>query len=139
MTSTNGSDGNRLDRIEEILAQTAALSAGNASGLAETRKLIESNARAIEANSAQTAANTSGLAETRAIVESNAIAISENTEAIASLREVVLTFIDGVQVISQRLDIQGEEIREIATQVRGLQTENHRILEILERGEGRQG
>jgi hypothetical protein len=101
MTTGDENNGNsRLDRIESILAATV-------SGLAETRAIVDSNARAIAANS-------------------NAIA--ENTAGIASLREVVLTFIDGVQAQGLRLD-------EIASEVRGLQTENRRILEILERGQ----
>jgi hypothetical protein len=92
MTSTNGNDGSRLDRIERI---------------------VESNARAIAANADQ---------------------ITANSEVISSLREVVVTFIDATQTILERVDAQQSEIR-------GLQIENRRILDVLQRieGEGGQG
>jgi hypothetical protein len=44
-------------------------------------------------------------------------ATAENREAIASLREAMITFIDGVQAQTLRLD-------EIASEVWGLQTES---------------
>jgi methyl-accepting chemotaxis protein len=109
---TTGSE-SRLDRIESILAATA-------SGLAETRAIVESNARAIEANSNR---------------------MAEVTAAIDSLREVVLNFVDGIQVINQRIDGHDDRFTEIVGQVRDLQVQNSRILDRLEglEGQGRQG
>jgi chromosome segregation ATPase len=163
-TGNENNSGSRLDRIEEILAATATQTAlnaqaiasnarameANSSGLTETRAIVESNARAIESNS-------SSLAETRAIVESNARAIEANSntmrendartaarftevaEAIDSLREVVLNFVDGIQVMNQRIDNQEDRYTEIVGQVRDLQVQNSRILDRLEGLEGQGG
>lgn len=59
MTNNNSED--RLDRIETLLEVTVQ-------GLSETRKLTESNSRAIESN-------TRNIAETKKITESNSRAI----------------------------------------------------------------
>jgi hypothetical protein len=95
MTSSNGNS--RLDRIERI---------------------VESNARAIEANSNR---------------------MAEVTAAIDSLREVVLNFVDGIQVMNQRIDNQEDRYTEIVGQVRDLQVQNSRILDRLEGLEGQSG
>jgi hypothetical protein len=110
-TGSGNNGGSRLDRIEELLSQTAIQTALNAQAIA-------SNARAIEANS-------------------NANA--ENAEAISSLREVVLNFVDGIQVMNQRIDGHEDRFTEIVGQVRDLQVHNSRILDRLEGLEGRSG
>jgi DNA-binding transcriptional MerR regulator len=120
MTTGSENNGNsRLDRIEELLAATAL-------GLAETRKIVDSNARAIEANS-----NT--------MVENNARTTARFAEVAAeieALREVVLNFVDGLQVTNQRSE---DRFTEIVGQVRDLQVQNSRILDRLEGLEGQSG
>jgi hypothetical protein len=105
MTNENG--GSRLDRIENILAATAVQTAANAEGLAEARKLIDSNARAIEANS-----------------QENAI-----------MREAIIALVDTSELLFERIDAAIERIDMQQSEIRGLQTENRRILEFLERGD----
>jgi hypothetical protein len=98
MTTGSENNGNsRLDRIERI---------------------VESNARAIEANSNK---------------------VVEVTAAIDSLREVVLNFVDGIQVMNQRIDGHDDRFTEIVGQVRDLQVQNSRILDRLEGLEGQSG
>jgi hypothetical protein len=105
MTNENG--GSRLDRIENILAATAVQTAANAEGLAEVRKLIDFNARAIEANS-----------------QENAI-----------MREAIIALVDTSELLFERIDAALERIDAQQSEIRGLQTENRRILEFLERGD----
>jgi hypothetical protein len=69
-------------------------------------------------------------------VAANADAIIENREAIASLREVVLNFVDCLQVTNQRTE---DRFTEIVGQVRDLQVQNSRILDRLEGLEGQSG
>lgn len=98
----------RLDRIESILEQVVLSQRETQSQIAETRNLVDSNARAIEANSA---------------------AISE----LKVTQERVFGQIDGLarETLEEIVRIRGEadEDRKLIV---GLQTENRRILERLE-------
>jgi uncharacterized protein YaaN involved in tellurite resistance len=107
-TGNENNGGSRLDRIERI---------------------VESNARAVEANS-----NTMRENDARTAARFTEVAV-----AIDSLREVVLNFVDGVQVMNQRIDNQEDRYTEIVGQVRDLQVQNSRILDRLEGLEGQGG
>ncbi len=102
MTTGNGtSSSDRLDRAEAILvalAESQAIDRRNFDErlaamderLAATQAIVDSNARAIEANSAAAIADRRNfderLAATQAIVDSNARAIAANSIAIADQR-----------------------------------------------------
>ena len=75
MTNNNSED--RLDRIEGLLEVTVQ-------GLAETRRLTESNSRAIESNTRNIAETRAAIAETKKIVDSNSRTIQAMLEARAS-------------------------------------------------------
>lgn len=51
MTSNGHTPSNRLDQIEVILARVAQQQEVNTAGIAELRNIVESNAKAIQANS----------------------------------------------------------------------------------------
>jgi hypothetical protein len=131
MTSSN--DSSRLDRIEAILSQNTAWFAQMQQILAEigaknaeTAAIANSNARAVVANS-----NT--IAENDARTSAR---FAEVAQEIDALREVVLNFVDGIQVTNQRSE---DRFTEIVGQVRDLQVQNSRILDRLEGLEGQSG
>ncbi|PZV11989.1 MAG: hypothetical protein DCF22_13345 [Leptolyngbya sp.] len=146
-----------FDEIREVLAQVALQQQETAKGLAETRKIVDSNAqglaetRKIADSNAKGLAETrkivdstaQGLAETRKIVDSNARAIEANASAIADLRELIAEERRDTRASIEDLVQMGVETYELvmqnSTDIRGMQVEGRRILRELRdrrRGEG---
>jgi (p)ppGpp synthase/HD superfamily hydrolase len=127
MTTGSENNGNsRLDRIERI---------------------VESNARAIEANSNTMTERFAEVAELIA-ANMNANAILRDTVAAATVtaeqanqtaNNTVLSLVDGFDQLMERIDTQGAQFLEIVGQVRDLQIQNNRILNRLEGLEGQGG
>jgi ribonucleotide monophosphatase NagD (HAD superfamily) len=117
MTNSNGSS-DRLDRIEALMEQQAEESIRQAAQWAETRQIVESNARAIAANSEQMSQQSDQWAETRQIVESNARAIAANSERMsqqsdqwAETRQIVESNAKSIVANSDAMARQREELR----------------------------
>ena len=97
MTNNNSED--RLDRIEGLLEVTVQ-------GLAETRKLTESNSRAIESN-------TRNIAETRAAIAETRSAISEIKTITESNGKAIQAMLDDKVTERGKHEQQLEEQREL--------------------------
>ncbi len=129
MTDSN----NRLDRIEEILAmnanwfvETRQILAETTIKNAETAAIANSNARAIQAADSR-------IAEVAELVERNAnanVLLRDAVDALVHVADSTMAHIDTVVI---RIDAQNERITEMSSEIRGLQTENRRILDRLER------
>jgi hypothetical protein len=98
---TNSSD--RLDRVEVLLAQMAEQQAAFRTDLTETKAIVDSNARAIEANS-------NGLAELR----------QRTQETLSGID-------DAVEMITSEAQRNAQEHEDFRSFIRGLQTEIRRI------------
>jgi hypothetical protein len=138
-----------FDEIREVLAQVALQQQETAKGLAETRKIVDSNAqglaetRKVVDSTVQGLAETrkivdstaQGLAETRKIVDSNARAIEANASAIADLRELIAEERRDTRASIEDLVQMGVETYELvmqnSTDIRGMQVEGRRILREL--------
>lgn len=109
----------RLDRIERILAETAesqsAARAESTHWFNRMQQIVDSNARAIEANTA-------------AISESRQTADEDRAQFRASIEDVVSM----IGELGHTASATFERIDQMQSEVRGLQTENRRILERLE-------
>ena len=104
----------RLDRIERILETTAS----RLDQVAEQQKI---NTTAI----AQLEASVNGVAEQLKI---NTAAIAQvNVQLEASVSDLVRLFLESIE----EAEADREAIREMQLEVRGLQSENRRILEYL--------
>jgi hypothetical protein len=77
----------RLDRLEALAESTLLSIAELRQSQQITQQIVDSNARAIEANSAAIEAGRDDLRTTQQIVDSNARAIEANSAAIASSRQ----------------------------------------------------
>jgi hypothetical protein len=106
----------RLDRMERLLADTLQ-------GLAETRKIVDSNARAIQANSDAIQANRGAIADLRVSME------QQNQE----LRDQASETVEWFSGVVNQADEDRALILEMQSEVRGLQVENRRILERIDR------
>jgi len=83
----------------------------------QTSQIVDSNIRAIEALTGRVITLSDNISETRAIADSNARVIQSLCDLAAEDRQ-------------ERQQIMAE-IAEIQSEVRGMQTENRRILDIL--------
>ena len=107
MTSSNGNNSDRLDRIEAIVE-------ANSQAIAEQRQSIDQLAQAAQAALSIAQSNREGLQQTEQLTRRNA-------SAIARLEERMEQYI-----------VEGREHREfIATQVDGIRVETRRIVEHL--------
>ena len=121
MTSSNGNNSDRLDRIEALIESNSRSIAENNRAIAENNRAIAQQRQSIEqlAQVAQAAlsiaqSNREGLQQTEQLTRRNA-------NAIARLEERMEQYI-----------VEGREHREfIATQVEGIKVETRRILEHL--------
>jgi len=123
-----------FDEIRELLAQTAVQQQENARALEESRK---GWSEALEESR-------KGWEETKKIVASNARAIEANASAIADLRELTAEhrrdFEASMEDLMELATESAIRHEEHATFIRGLQRENRQILRELRdrrRGEGR--
>jgi ribosomal protein S8 len=121
MTASN----DRLERIESIVQANAQAIAQHSTWFERMERIVESNARAIEVTQAITNSNARAIEVTQAIVNSNARAIEANSNENALMREAIISLVETSEAILERIDLQQSEIR-------GLQTENRRILDRLE-------
>jgi ribonucleotide monophosphatase NagD (HAD superfamily) len=128
MTNSNGSS-DRLDRIEALMEQQAEESIRQAAQWAETRQIVESNAKAIAANSERMSQQSDQWAETRQIVESNAKAIAANSDAMARQREElranVTDLVSMITASAEQAEIDRVEFRATVRQL--LETLNQRF------------
>jgi hypothetical protein len=140
MTSTEPS---RLDRIEQILEATIRsqeatqqIVNSNAQQIEATQQIVDSNAQQLRTTQQIVDSNAQQLRTTQQIVDSNARAIEANSVAIAELRrsqsETLQEMRDNVRDVVGMVGTIAEEMQEIHSEIRGLQTENRRILERLE-------
>lgn len=104
---------NELDEIKAILLQTAQQQASLQQQLIETRQIADSNARSIQANS-------------------NAI-----SELVTEMRESITDTVGMIGNLAHQADEDRQLIREMQSEVRGLQTQGNRILERLFGNENR--
>jgi hypothetical protein len=142
MTSNNGNNSNRLDRIEALVEANSRAIAENNRTIAENSRTIAENSRAIAENSRAIAENNQGIIEQRQ-------SIAQLAEAAQAALSIAQTNREGLQQTDRltrrnaaaiaRLDekmeqyiIEGREHREfIAAQVDGIRTETRRIVEHL--------
>ncbi|AGY57602.1 hypothetical protein [Gloeobacter kilaueensis] len=119
-------EGSRLDRIEAALEVLIRQQAATDRRIDRLTEQTEANSRAIEALAARTDANALAIADlTVQVAEANNMAVS----AITNLVDVADDIIGRIDVVAARVD-------ENSGYIRGLQTENRRILDILQqRGE----
>ncbi|MEI6328538.1 MAG: hypothetical protein WCP16_04860 [Pseudanabaena sp. ELA645] len=112
-TQTNQIVEANIRAIEALTGQTVILS----DNIGETNAIVDSNIRAIEALTGKVITLSDNISETRAIADSNARVIQSLCDLAAEDRQ-------------ERQQIMAE-IAEIQSEVRGMQTENRRILDIL--------
>lgn len=103
-----------LDEIRTILLQTAQQQASLQQQLIETRQIADSNARSIQANS-------NAIEELRRNQE----------EASTEMRTNIADVVGMIGDLIQQADEDRRLIREMQSEVRGLQTQGNRILERL--------
>ncbi len=128
MTSSNGYNSDRLDRIEALVAENSRAIAENSQAIAEERQARAEQRQSINqlAQAAQAALSLAqfsreGLQETEQLTRRNAAAIARLDEKM------------------EQYLIEGREHREfIATQVDGIRIETRRIIEHLF-GDGNNG
>ena len=101
---TNGNEGNRLDRIEAILENFAL-------GLAETRALIQSNAKSIEALTSDV---TRDRRQTDAQLDRTDRQISQLTRDVSTLAQHQATMFEIVQELSKDRVTLSENLASIA-------------------------
>ncbi|MDJ0719272.1 MAG: hypothetical protein QNJ54_34450 [Prochloraceae cyanobacterium] len=119
MTETNGID--RLDRIERILSQTSNLAVQNTEAIALNREQLQEY---IAFSSQERQKFREDLASLEQLVR-------QNTILIAQQKERVDQFIAAGEQQRQQMDEAIIELRELRMEIRGLQTENRRILDHL--------
>jgi hypothetical protein len=142
MTSSNGYNSDRLDRIEALVAE-------NSRALAETRLIVEENSRAVAENSRAIVEERQARAEQRQSINQ----LAQAAQAALSLAQFSREGLQETEQLTRRnaaaiarLDekmeqylIEGREHREfIATQVDGIRIETRRIIEHLF-GDGNNG
>jgi ABC-type transporter Mla subunit MlaD len=142
MTSSNGYNSDRLDRIEALVAE-------NSRAIAETRLIVAENSRAIAENSRALAEERQARAEQRQSINQ----LAQAAQAALSLAQFSREGLQETEQLTRRnaaaiarLDekmeqylIEGREHREfIATQVDGIRIETRRIIEHLF-GDGNNG
>jgi len=103
-------DDEKLDRLAEIVMDIASEARNARQDLAETRQIVESNARAIQATNESIDSLNNKLEQTIDVVNGNARVIQSIANAIGEA---------------------AEERQEFRQSIRGLQYENRQILDIL--------
>ncbi|MEL6439672.1 MAG: hypothetical protein AAFQ80_10505 [Cyanobacteria bacterium J06621_8] len=121
MTNSNGNKGDRLDRIEALVAENSRAIAENRQAIAETRQAIAEQRESI-AQLAQAAQAALSIAQnSRESLQQTDQLTRRNAAAIARLDEKMEQYI-----------AEGKEHREfIAAQVDGIKVETRRIVEYL--------
>lgn len=102
-------ENSRLDRIEAIMLDLASASVRRDNEFSRVNALLESNAALLQ-----------DLA-------------THQREAQVEMRASINDLIDMIGTLSQNADLHWNAIQEMQSEVRGLQTENRRILDRLER------
>ena len=129
MTNATPAQPDRLDRIEAILAETARQQQINTAALAETRALVESNAKAIEANSQSISTLRSdirtGFAETRAEIRGNVDDLVSMIGSLAIEREQTEAIVRETSQQVQNLIDDGKADRAEAQRQREANAKDH--------------
>ncbi|WP_231848360.1 hypothetical protein [Gloeobacter violaceus] len=149
MTTNNGQPpeySSRLDRIEAIVAATSEQIAANAIALSRLEESVARHDSVLERLEESVARHDSVMGAIQTSIAANAAAIDRleanqaaGSERLNILTERVNTVSESVNQVSriafatfQRFDAMQVEIHDLRTDVRGLQLENRRILNILE-------
>ena len=104
----------RLDRIEEVLDRIAQQQEVNTFAMSELHASTQANTEAIAANTEAIAANTE--------------AIAANREAISDLRASTSDLRSAAELLLQTVNQHQENFELLVQEIRGLRTENRRIL-----------
>ena len=99
-----------FEQLQELIAQTLEITNRNSTAIAETRDIVDRN--------------TKGIGETRSISNSNALAVEAMLQQMAIDREERNAVLELIAKQQKQLDRHQRILK-------GLQTENRRILDLL--------
>ncbi|KYC36847.1 hypothetical protein WA1_45130 [Scytonema hofmannii PCC 7110] len=137
---TNAEQPNRLDLIEALLLQTVQQQHANTATISQIAQQQQANTATVSQIAQQQQANTATISQIAQQQQANTATISQLTQQQAELKQELQDSISHlVSVIGNFVEEAQKDraiIQELQSEVRGIQTENQRILQYLF---GRQG